>query len=236
MLIIINKRNQNRKTTQKLKYLDSVQEQPRRASCCCDNCGKLTHFQQIYQNSPLVVQQHYVQKQQQSLLIECKPLKKMISTSFHLSNKNTTPIKKRRHSCKCQECGQETLFQKNTCYKIPLRQPIKSPHFKTFIIKKSLGKVFQEFSDVKKTYPLTSRSHKDVLIKSPILVNRLKTGSCLLPLQNSQSFKYQVKANKQLVELKRFKNGNSSEKFKYQVNKHEHIIPTTTIRLKTIFN
>ncbi|CAK83870.1 unnamed protein product (macronuclear) [Paramecium tetraurelia] len=235
MLIINNKRNQNRRTTQKLKYLDSVQEQPRRASCCCDNCGKLTHFQQIYQNSPLVVQQHQVEKQKLSQLIQCKPLKKMISTSFHLSNKNTDSIKKRRHSCKCEECGSETLFQKTSCHQIPLRQPIKSAQFKSFIIKKSLGKAFQEFSDVKKSHPLTSRSHKDIIIKSPLLVNRLKTGSCLLPVQNSHGFKKQVKANKQMVELKGFKNGNSSEKFKLLVDKHEHIFHTT-IRLKTIFN
>ncbi|CAD8117320.1 unnamed protein product [Paramecium sonneborni] len=235
MLISIKQRHQNRRTTQRLKYFETVQEQPRRASCCCENCGKLTQFQQIYKNSPLVVQQHQLNNDQKSLLFKSKCYKKMISTSFHISNKISIQIKKRRHSCTCKECGQETLFQMTSCSKIPARQPMKSAHFKSFIIKKSLGKVFQEFQGAKKSNPLlTSRSHKDILTKSPLLTNRVKAGSCLLAIQNSDSFKYQNKVNKQLMEQKRCKIINSQEKVKIFINKHENKNPK--IRLKTLIN
>ncbi|CAK60947.1 unnamed protein product (macronuclear) [Paramecium tetraurelia] len=177
MLIIKQQRNLLRKTTLKQSFIPSSPYTQRRASCYCDQCGKLTRLQSLFLNTPLTVQQHL--KSAQLTSQQLTQIKKQISTSFHLPNayKMDTGKKiKRRKSCNCNLCGNQTNFQQTTNYKIPQRQALHQDSFRNFIVKKQLGRVFKEISDhnLIEQSAITSRSKRDTKLKcsciSPFLI------------------------------------------------------------------
>ncbi|CAD8083492.1 unnamed protein product [Paramecium primaurelia] len=116
----------------------------RRRSCYCDNCGRLSQFQQIHQNNEWVplqiqideskkelVQQkiQYDEKQQISKNSRTMSTSLSQAPSFYKQQDQ----KPRRNSCNCSECGSMSQFQIEH-KDIPYNKKKKSQ--KIFVIKK----------------------------------------------------------------------------------------------------
>ncbi|CAD8082264.1 unnamed protein product [Paramecium primaurelia] len=209
MLIIKQQRNLLRKTTLKQQFIPSSPYTQRRASCYCDQCGKLTHIQSLFFNTPLTVQQHL--KSDQSTSLKLTQIRKQISTSFHLYNPQKMEMQKRikrRKSCNCNICGNQTTFHQTTNYKIPKRQTIHQDSYRNFIIKKQLGRVFKEISDhnLIEQSTITSRSNRDAKFKcnckSPFLIKHemSRKGRAIQKFYESKAFLQSIDFRRQKTE------------------------------------
>ncbi|CAD8115833.1 unnamed protein product [Paramecium sonneborni] len=94
----------------------------RRHSCYCDQCGKLSQFQQIHQNNewvPQHIQINESKKEIQQQMIQTDENQQIsknsrtMSTSISIAPSlyKNQPQKPRRNSCNCSECGPMSQFQ-----------------------------------------------------------------------------------------------------------------------------
>ncbi|CAK60948.1 unnamed protein product (macronuclear) [Paramecium tetraurelia] len=127
-----------------LSQLYKNQTVTRRRSCYCDNCGKLSQFQQIHQNNgwvPLQIQideskkELELQKTQTDEKQQISKNSRTMSTSISQTpsfykNQDQRP---RRNSCTCSECGPMSQFQIKH-KDVPFKKQKKSR--KLFVIKR----------------------------------------------------------------------------------------------------